>query len=47
MKKIVSQKELTSIKQVHQNNVCFFIIGILKMLDLNFNCMFVTNVMMF
>ena len=41
------QKELTLIKQVHQKNVCFVIIGILKMLDLNLNRMFVINVMMF
>ena len=40
------QKELTLIKQVHQKNVCFVIIGILKMLDLNSNRMFVINVMM-
>ena len=46
-KKIVSQKELAIIKQVHQKNVCFVIIGILKMLDLNLNCMFVTNVTMY
>ena len=43
----MSQKELTLIKQVHQNNACFFIIGILKMLGLNLKHMFVTNVMMF
>ena len=43
-KKLVSQKELTLIKQVHQTNVCFVIIGILKMLDLNSNCMFAINV---
>ena len=41
------QKELTQIKQVHQKNVCFVIIGILKMLDLNFNHMFVINVNVF
>ena len=41
------QKELTLIKQVHQKNVCFVIIDILKMLDLNFNHIFVINVMMF
>ena len=41
------QKELTLIKQVHQKNVCFVIIGILKMLDLNLNHMFVIDVMMF
>ena len=40
--KLVSQKELTLIK-----NVCFVIIGTLKMLDLNLNHMFVINVMMF
>ena len=31
---------------MHQQNVCFAIIGILKMLDLNSNRMFVINVMM-
>ena len=41
------QKELTLIKQVHQKNVCFVIIDILKMLDLNLNHMFVINVMMY
>ena len=41
------QKELTLIKQVNQKNVSFVIIGILKMLDLNSNGMFVTNVLMF
>ena len=29
------QKELTLIKEVHQKNIWFVIIGILKMLDLN------------
>ena len=43
MKKLMFQKELTLIKQVHQNNACFVFIGILKMLDLNLNCMFVIN----
>ena len=38
------QKELTLIKQVHQNNVCFVINGALKMLDLNLNHTFVINV---
>ena len=33
---LMFQKELTLIKQVHQKNVCFVIIGILKMLDLKF-----------
>ena len=41
------QNELTLTKQVHQKNVCFVIIGILKMLDLNFNHIFVINIMMF
>ena len=41
------QKELTLIKQVHQKNVCFVIIGALKMLDLNLNHMFVINVKMY
>ena len=40
------QKELTLVKQVHQKNVCFDIIGILRMLDLYSNRMFVTNVRM-
>ena len=44
---LMFQKELTLIKQVHQKNVCFVIIGVLKMLDLNSNRMFVTNAMMF
>ena len=35
MKKLVSQKELKLIQQMHQKNVCFVIIGNLKMLDLN------------
>ena len=41
------QKKLTLIKQAHQKNVCFVIIGVLKMLDLNLNCMFVINVMIY
>ena len=41
------QMELTLIKQVHQKNVYFVIIGTLKMLDLNLNHMFVINVLMF
>ena len=44
---LMFQKELTLIKQVHQKNVCFVIIGTLKMLDLNLNHMFVTNVTMY
>ena len=34
-------------KQLHQNNVCFVIIGTLKMLNLNSNLMFVTNITMY
>ena len=34
-------------KQLHQNNVCFVIIGTLKMLNLNSNHMFVTNITMY
>ena len=34
---ILFQKELTLIKQMHQKNVCFVIIGFLEMLDLNLN----------
>ena len=41
------QKELTLIKQVHQKNVCFVIIGTLKMFDLNLTHMFVINVVMY
>ena len=46
-KKLMFHKALTIIKQIHQKNVCFVIIGTLKILDLNLNCMFVINVMMF
>ena len=46
-KKLMFQKELTLIKQVDQKNVCFVTIGILKMLYLSFNHMFVINVMMY
>ena len=38
------KKQLTLIKQVYQKNVCFVIIGTLKMLDLNSNRMFAINV---
>ena len=39
--------ESTLIKQVHQNNVCFVIIGALKIFDLNLNHMFLINVKMY
>ena len=41
------QKESTLMKQVHQNNVFFFIIGALKIFDLNLNHMFLINVKMY
>ena len=47
IRKLLSQKELTLIKQMHQKNVYFVIIGILKMLDFSLNYMFIINVMMF
>ena len=40
-------KELTLIKQVQQKNVCFVIIGILRILVVNLNQMFVIYVMMY
>ena len=47
MKELIFQKELTLIKQVHQKNVCFVIIGIFKMLIKNLKRMFVINVTMY
>ena len=47
MKKLMLQKELTLIKEVHQKNVSFVIIGTSKMLDLNLNHMSVINTTMF
>ena len=44
MKKLVSQRELALIKQMRHKNVSFVIIGTLKLLDLNLNHMFVTNI---
>ena len=41
------QKELTLIKKQHIKNLCFAIIGTLKLFDLNLNHMFVTNIMMY
>ena len=46
-KKMIFQKELMLKKQVHQKNVYFLIIGILKMLDLGLNHMYVINVTMY
>ena len=47
MKKLMFQKELTLMKQVHQKNVYFTIIGILRMLVINLKNTFVINVMMY
>ena len=44
-KKLMFQKELMQIKQVHQKNVSFVVIGFLKMLHLNLKSMFVIDVM--
>ena len=46
MKELLLQKELESIEQVHQKNLWFVIINILKMLAITLNQMFVINVMM-
>ena len=42
---LMFQKEVTLINQINQNNAWFVIIGILKTLVINFNHIFVTNVM--
>ena len=47
MKKLMFEKELTLVKQIHQKSACFVIIVILKILDLNLNHMFVINVIMY
>ena len=44
MKELIFQKELTFIKQMHQENVCFVIIGTLKMLNSNLSQIFAMNV---
>ena len=46
-KKLIFQKKLKLIKQVGQKNVCFVIIGVLKILDTSLNHMFVINVTMY
>ena len=48
MKELILQKESTLIKQVqvYQKNVSFVIVGILKILVINLNCLFVIYVMM-
>ena len=42
--KKIDLSERIDTNKVHQKNVCFVIIGTLKMLDLNLTHMFVTNV---
>ena len=46
MKKLILQKELALIKQVHQKNECFVIIGILKILVMSLNHKFVMVITM-
>ena len=41
------QKALTLINQINQNNVCFFIISILKILVLDFNHMHAMDAMIY
>ena len=45
-KKLMFQKELMQIKQVHQKNVSFVTNGFLKMFDLNLKKMFVIYVLL-
>ena len=47
MKELMSQKELMLIKLMHQKNVCFVIIGTLKMFDLNLNHIFSNECLMY
>ena len=44
---LMFQKELILIKQMHQNNICFAIIGILEILVINLNPAFVMVVLTF
>ena len=46
MKELMFQKQLTLIKQVHQNSICFVIIGSLNILNLNLKRVFVINVVL-
>ena len=43
MKELMFLKKLTLTKQMRQNNVCFVIIGILKMFVISLNHTFVAN----
>ena len=45
MTKLIFQKGLMLIKQIYQKNVIFVTIGILKILVLNMNLIFVMDVM--
>ena len=47
IKELMFQKELTSINQTNQNNVCFVIIGILKILVINFYHVLVIDAMIY
>ena len=47
MKELMSQKKLTLTNEVHQKSVIFVVIGILKMLVLSMNHMFVMLVMVY
>ena len=46
MKELIVQKELTLIRQMHQRNVCFVIIGTLKILNLNLSQMLALDVVL-
>ena len=45
MKELIFQKRLMLIKQIYQKNVIFVTIGILKILVLSMNLIFVMDVM--
>ena len=47
MKELMFLKKLTLTKQMRQNNVCFVIIGILKMFVISLNHTVVANIMMY
>ena len=47
MKELTFQTELTLINQTDQKNECFVIIGILKILVINFNHMHVIDAMIY
>ena len=47
MKELMFQKELTLISQTNQKNLYFVIIGILKILVINFNHMHVIDTMIY